>query len=142
MSWFIVGSCDYGSHTANLWINPSSATFRSTNVPAAIIIATKGAGFEYQRHSRLRARLPHQMRRQVVIWMNCVLARTGRWSPGDWTFSVQPAEPDAQRRNNRSLHRHCATGNSPFTYQWQKSGVALTNNAKISGRKRRHPLHQ
>jgi hypothetical protein len=128
---FVVGSYNYDNHTANLWINPLSSTFRAGTAPTPTITATQGADLN---SNGVRA---YVLGCRTNGPPGCIVdelrvGATWAFVTGGLEISVPPTNQTANA-GGAATFSVSAIGSPPFTYQWRKNGVNLTNGFNIFG---------
>jgi arylsulfatase A-like enzyme len=128
---FIVGCYDYSTHTAKLWINPSSSTFGASAAPAATLTATAGADLN---SNGIRAFV---LGCRTNPPPGCLvdelrIGTTWAYVTGAPDIAEQPTDQtlDAGATANFAVK---AAGGLPLTYRWRRNGVDLTDNGRIVG---------
>ena len=128
---FLVGSYNYNDHTANLWINPSAATFASATPPAPNLTARRGADLN---KSGIRAFV---LGCRTNPPPGCLIdeLRIGT----TWNFVTGgldvAAQPDSLTQNagTTAIFSTSGIGAPRLHYQWSKDGVDVTDGGRISG---------
>ena len=127
----IVASYDYGSHTANLWINPSASTFGAATAPTPTVTATAGSDLNT---SGIRAFVLGCRTNAPPACLVDDLRIGTAWAlvTGGLAFGTQPFD-QTLNAGTTATFSVTASGAPTLTYQWQKNGVTLSGGTKYSG---------
>jgi arylsulfatase A-like enzyme len=128
---FIVGSYDYGNHTANLWINPPASTFGNAAPPAPTLTATAGADLNANgiRAFVLGCRTnppPGCLVDELRI------GTTWCFVTGGPDFRSQPVDQSVNA-GQTAVFTVVAGGGPPLSHQWRRDGLNLSDNEHLSG---------
>ena len=128
---FVVGSYNYDNHTANLWINPLSSTFRAASAPSPTITATQGSDLNA---NGVRAFVLGCRTNGPPGCLVDELRAGSTWAfvTGGLEIAIPPTNQFANAGGTASFSV-AAIGTPPFTYQWRRNGANLSNGGNISG---------
>ena len=128
---FVVGSYSYDNHTANLWINPSSSSFRAASAPTPTITATQGADLN---SNGIRAFVLGCRTNPPPACLVDELRVAPSWAgvTGGIDIGAQPASQNRDAGSTVAFSVQ-ATGSSSLSYQWRKDGVNLVQGGHIFG---------